>query len=586
MNPRYLLPSFVLIPILLFGRETPETNKSAIPTNGTSSATWAKKVLQGYSLKVWLSNQMTIGIQAWDPYPVPPTGCSVGVGMEYPAGSCVEHLYGAGPWFGGLVNGVRHVDQGYNGDNGLKEFLPEEKDTARDKIWRTNSGPEIYHPNGDGYSGYYYNHGILVNRRNVDDDGDGRIDEDELDGQDNDGDWNPLSDDLGADGLPDSLEVSCTGKRYDPVTNPDPAFDNYDPFAYDSCHPVSSVYYTKSDKNKYTQNNGIPDHGEPHVDEDYGAVSDNDIYLAATDTFTSVVVPGHFPMGIKLFQKSYAWHESFGDGIIPMDYLFVNVGHNTIDSIYIGMFADFDVGPVSVSGFYRDNYACYNPDLLCGYVGNSKDSGSTPGGITLLGTSRPLTALQYVWQWQGFTQGTTDSALYGWMKGEPYGAALIKPCQSSSPDSATDTRFFYFFGPFQTMYPGDSLKMSIALVSGKDVPDMFTNAQRAQDLFNNNYVLSVNDNAAPVATTYRLMQNFPDPFNPTTTIQFSLPHESHVILKVYDLLGQEVQTLVNDTRTAGTYNVNLDGSKLSSGVYFYTLQAGEFVQTKKMLVLR
>ena len=87
-------------------------------------------------------------------------------------------------------------------------------------------------------------------------------------------------------------------------------------------------------------------------------------------------------------------------------------------------------------------------------------------------------------------------------------------------------------------------------------------------------------------TEFALEQNFPQPFNPGTTIQFSIPHESHVTLKIYNLLGQEVQTLVNGTRRAGTYDVQFDAGKLSSGVYFYTLQAGAFVQTKKMLVIK
>jgi photosystem II stability/assembly factor-like uncharacterized protein len=92
------------------------------------------------------------------------------------------------------------------------------------------------------------------------------------------------------------------------------------------------------------------------------------------------------------------------------------------------------------------------------------------------------------------------------------------------------------------------------------------------------------DNVLPEGFT--LKQNYPNPFNPTTKIQFTLPHESHVTLKVYNLLGQEVQTLVNDMRTAGSYNVEVDASNLSSGLYFYRLSAGDFIQTKKMLLIR
>lgn len=83
-----------------------------------------------------------------------------------------------------------------------------------------------------------------------------------------------------------------------------------------------------------------------------------------------------------------------------------------------------------------------------------------------------------------------------------------------------------------------------------------------------------------------LYQNYPNPFNPSTTISFSNPHLSSVILKVYDLLGKEVATLVNERLTTGLYERSFNAEGLTSGVYFYRLHAGGFVQTKKLLLLR
>lgn len=85
---------------------------------------------------------------------------------------------------------------------------------------------------------------------------------------------------------------------------------------------------------------------------------------------------------------------------------------------------------------------------------------------------------------------------------------------------------------------------------------------------------------------FYLYQNYPNPFNPSTSISFSLPTRSFVSLKVFDLIGREVATLVNDEKSAGTYNVKLDASKLPSGVYFYRLQAGKYSETKKLVLLR
>lgn len=85
---------------------------------------------------------------------------------------------------------------------------------------------------------------------------------------------------------------------------------------------------------------------------------------------------------------------------------------------------------------------------------------------------------------------------------------------------------------------------------------------------------------------YTLNQNFPNPFNPTTKISYSIPQASLVVLKVYNLLGQEVATLVNEQKPAGNYEVKFDASSLASGVYVYRLNAGDFTASQKMLLLK
>ncbi len=89
-----------------------------------------------------------------------------------------------------------------------------------------------------------------------------------------------------------------------------------------------------------------------------------------------------------------------------------------------------------------------------------------------------------------------------------------------------------------------------------------------------------------VPQSYSLSQNYPNPFNPTTKIDYTLPSAQRVVLKVYDVLGREVRTLVNDRQSAGTYRVELNASAFASGVYFYRLEAGSFVQNRKMLLLK
>ena len=86
--------------------------------------------------------------------------------------------------------------------------------------------------------------------------------------------------------------------------------------------------------------------------------------------------------------------------------------------------------------------------------------------------------------------------------------------------------------------------------------------------------------------SFLLSQNYPNPFNPTTSMQYAIGSRQFVTLKVYDLLGREVATLVNEEKPAGEYEVEFDGTKLPTGIYFYQLKAREYSETKKMILLR
>jgi hypothetical protein len=106
----------------------------------------------------------------------------------------------------------------------------------------------------------------------------------------------------------------------------------------------------------------------------------------------------------------------------------------------------------------------------------------------------------------------------------------------------------------------------------------------ADTLFRGTVVSVIDEPVIPAE--FRLEQNFPNPFNPGTTIQFQLPAESHVTLIIYDVLGQEVATLIDEKREAGKYIMQFDGSNITSGIYFYRLHAGSYIETKKFMLLK
>jgi hypothetical protein len=99
-------------------------------------------------------------------------------------------------------------------------------------------------------------------------------------------------------------------------------------------------------------------------------------------------------------------------------------------------------------------------------------------------------------------------------------------------------------------------------------------------------IVSVNNISNGLPVNYELKQNYPNPFNPSTKVVFALPNNSFTKLIVYDILGRETVTLVNEQLDAGTYETDFDGTNFSAGIYFYTLTTGDFTETKRMVLVK
>jgi hypothetical protein len=111
--------------------------------------------------------------------------------------------------------------------------------------------------------------------------------------------------------------------------------------------------------------------------------------------------------------------------------------------------------------------------------------------------------------------------------------------------------------------------------------------EQIKALYDSYFDTDVKDRDTSPINDFTLQQNYPNPFNPTTIISYSLPAASFVTLTVYDVLGKEIRTLVNEKQSQGSYTVNFDATGLASGVYYYRLSAGDrVVETKKMVVMR
>jgi len=136
-----------------------------------------------------------------------------------------------------------------------------------------------------------------------------------------------------------------------------------------------------------------------------------------------------------------------------------------------------------------------------------------------------------------------------------------------------------------TIAHGDSSTFSVAYVWGTTLAAMQAAADSADARYKKVFT-SIQQTSQAVPQSTSLLQNYPNPFNPGTVIEFQLHHAGEVSLSVYDVLGREVAVLANGTLNAGTYRVPFDGRQLASGIYYYRLVAGSFIESKRMLLVK
>ena len=318
------------------------------------------------------------------------------------------------------------------------------------------------------------------------------------------------------------------------------------------------------------------------------------------------------------------------------EWTFINRGSAPVESCYVGLWADIDID----AGMW--NFTAVDTTLQLGYLWIDTSRYHQPfavGYSLLYGPAVPSPGHTALFQGEarpGYRNLPLNSFLgiaQNWGRDSLFGSApyRLKPAWNVARgfdkvgnviiDSVTGqpTRFPFsgdpvtgsgwidnrnnpgeagilmFAGPF-TLAAGDSQWMMAALVTadaGEPVASITLLRDHAARLRSLSYQeiahpqpLAVDMNQPTLPGGARLFQNYPNPFNPSTTMKFELPKTSMVRLSVCDILGREVSVLVNERKNAGSYEVKFDASGLASGVYFYRLQAGAFVQTRRLLFLR
>jgi DNA/RNA endonuclease YhcR with UshA esterase domain len=280
------------------------------------------------------------------------------------------------------------------------------------------------------------------------------------------------------------------------------------------------------------------------------------------------------PYGLEITQKSYS---KTGEDVVYIQYTYTNNTGADIADFSAGLFLDIDVAT------YTSNNGGYSDSEKLAYV-------------YAAGTTDPyfgVAALINEDQTYGARVTTTNQADLAALRSAGY--TFISTFDENDDPGTGDQRLWIGIA-VGTISSGKSAKATFAFVAADDLHDLRANAEMAfitgKEAGFTNTVVSVDQNPSGIPTEYNISQNYPNPFNPATVIQYALPSQSNVKINVYNTLGQLVSKLVDSQVSSGYHQVQFNASNLSSGVYFYSIQAEaidgskSFQIVKKMMLVK
>lgn len=292
-------------------------------------------------------------------------------------------------------------------------------------------------------------------------------------------------------------------------------------------------------------------------------VNDAPPFLETRTTFSDSPVSIDRRLGVEISEHVYLFPTPPDTSFAILGYVIRNTSGKTLTNLHVGLLMDWDVVE------YAKNSSGY--DAATRTLFSFHPQTNVHAGVTSLGkiagaecdAVSSLNSMDDQKKWNVMSGGVQTVTLQN-----------------------TDVISFLSSGPFQ-ISAGDSIAVGFGLVFGMGQNALLQNAALATQKWTEiSQVLKV---PGPVAA-FRLIQNYPNPFNPATTIEYEIPetvkNPVQVKLRVYDILGRHVATLVNEVQAAGRYQVSFNGARLASGVYFYQLQAGSFVKAKKMVLVK
>jgi len=347
----------------------------------------------------------------------------------------------------------------------------------------------------------------------------------------------------------------------------------------------------------------------------------------------------NFPIGLEIQYTIYGYNSvNYLKDVLFLKYKVINKGVEILENAIVSIWSDFDLG----NAF--DDYVGCDTTLNLGYGYNGEDQDEfygIPPAIGYLLLQGPVVESSEAdsalfggkWKkgfrnlkmtsfgplikhwWNGIYGWSTKEGLYNNLQGKKTmtGEPLVDPNTGLNTvfglagdpvngigwyegegfpggEIPYDRRMHVNSGGF-TLAPRDTQEVVFATIMARgtdrlnSVTELKNKAKKVINFYYKDSLVNVNFNQSYPAN-FSLSQNYPNPFNPSTTISYSIPRSGFVKLSVYNILGEEVSKLVNEEQLVGSYKVDLNASSLSSGVYFYTIQTRDFVETKKIILLK
>jgi hypothetical protein len=427
------------------------------------------------------------------------------------------------------------------------------------------------------------------------------------------------------------------------VKSGDNAFNNPDWANWGLMVPYGAPYYDVNSNGMYEANIDTP--GVKGASQTlFMCLTDGD---PATHNAGEGFGGGTSPLKAELRLTAWAYANSTPTypGLNDIQFIkgvFINKGDSSWNKTYLGLVSDPDIGEA------LDDYIGCDTTLSLGYAYNFDNTdgdgtgytyGANPpaAGFTFLQTPQNLGMTSFVY----FTSTSSSpppcesdpnaepNGAYNMLKGlkkdstqwvNPLNHQLTKFCYTGDPETtlgwtekkgsvqncnrqpsgtilaqnpAGDRRLVMNSGSDAlTFNPGDTNTIVFAQLIARGTSNLNSVTKlkaltlTAKNLFATNFVIGINPVSSEIPGSFRLYQNYPNPFNPVTNIKFDIPKSSPVKIAVYDISGREISTLVNEQLSAGSYDINWNGSEHASGVYFYKLETGSFTEVKKMVLVK